>query len=684
AGDLTSSIQVSGSVNANTPGSYTLTYSVGDGFNTSSAQRTVNVVDTTPPSLALSGASPMTVECHSPFSDPGASASDACAGDLTSSIQVSGSVNANTPGSYTLTYSVGDGFNTSSAQRTVNVVDTTPPSLALSGASPMTVECHSPFSDPGASASDACAGDLTSSIQVSGSVDANTPGSYTLTYSVSDGFNTSSLQRTVNVVDTTPPSLALSGASPMTVECHSPFSDPGASASDACAGDLTNSIEVSGSVDANTPGSYTLTYSVGDGFNTSSAQRTVNVVDTTPPSLALSGASPMTVECHSPFSDPGASASDACAGDLTSSIQVSGSVDANTPGSYTLTYSVGDGFNTSSAQRTVNVVDTTPPSLALSGASPMTVECHSPFSDPGASASDACAGDLTSSIQVSGSVDANTPGSYTLTYSVSDGFNTSSVQRTVNVVDTTPPSLALSGASPMTVECHSPFSDPGASASDACAGDLTSSIQVSGSVDANTPGSYTLTYSVSDGFNTSSAQRTVNVVDTTPPSLALSGASPMTVECHSPFSDPGASASDACAGDLTNSIQVSGSVDANTPGGYTLTYSVSDGFNTSSLQRTVNVVDTTPPSLALSGASPMTVECHSPFSDPGASASDACAGDLTSSIQVSGSVDANTPGSYTLTYSVSDGFNTSSAQRTVNVVDTTPPSLALSGASPMT
>src|SRR5262245_10833162 len=154
----------------------------------------------------------------------------------------------------------------------------------------------------------------------------------------------------------------------------------------------------------------------------------------------------------------------------------------------------------------------------------MTIECHSAFSDPGATATDACAGDLTGSIQVSGSVDPNTPGNYTLTYSVSDGFNTSSVQRSVNVVDTTAPDLALNGLSSMTVECHSAFSDPGATASDACAGDLTGNIQVSGSVDPNTPGSYTLTYSVSDGFNSSSAQRTINVVDTTSPSLSVPGA----------------------------------------------------------------------------------------------------------------------------------------------------------------
>src|SRR5206468_7047976 len=100
-------------------------------------------------------------------------------------------------------------------------------------------------------------------------------------------------------------------------------------------------------------------------------------------------------------------------------------------------------------------------------------------------------------------------------------------------------------------------------ASDLCAGDLTSQILVSGGVDANSVGSYSLSYSVSDGHgNNASATRTVNVVDTTAPVLSLVGAAAMTIECHSVFSDPRATASDLCAGDLTSQILVSGSVNA--------------------------------------------------------------------------------------------------------------------------
>jgi hypothetical protein len=166
------------------------------------------------------------------------------------------------------------------------------------------------------------------------------------------------------------------------------------------------------------------------------------------------------------------------------------------------------------------------------------------------------------------------------------------------------PVLTLLGPNPLGVECRSTFSDPGATAFDDELGDLTALIQVTGSVDPNTVGSSALDYSVSNGFLTSTATRTVNVVDTTPPALALLGANPLSIEAGSTFVDPGATAGDACAGDLTAQIGVSGTVDTSVPGAYTLTYSVSDGFNVTTVTRTVNVVDTTPPVIAGLSASP--------------------------------------------------------------------------------
>ena len=335
-----------------------------------------------------------------------------------------------------------------------------------------------------------------------------------------------------------------------------------------------------------------------DGIPSLSATQTFTIVvtDGTPPIITLAGASVLTNECHTTFVDPGATARDSCAGDVTSSIVVSGTVAANVPGTYTLTYTVHDGNgNTNSAIRTVRVVDTTAPVLTLAGANPLVLECHTPLIDPGASASDSCAGNVSSALMVTSSVNPDAVGTYALTYTVHDGNgNTNSTTRTVHVVDTTLPVLTLAGASMLTNECHTAFVDPGATASDSCAGDVTSSIIVRGTVDTNVPGTYTLTYTVSDGNgNTNSATRTVRIVDTTAPVVTLMGAASLSVQCHASFTDPGATAHDVCSGDITPTA--AGSVDVNTPGTYILTYSAIDSSGqTGIVTRTVRVLDILP------------------------------------------------------------------------------------------
>src|SRR5205814_3007510 len=232
----------------------------------------------------------------------------------------------------------------------------------------------------------------------------------------------------------------------------------------------------------------------------------------------------------------------------------------------------------SSVTRTVVVRDTIAPVITIAGANPMTNECYVAFTDPGASANDDCEGSV--SVSTTGSVNANAPGTYTLTYTSTDvSGNSSSVTRTVVVRDTIAPVITIAGANPMTNECHVAFTDPGASANDACEGSV--SVSTTGSVDANTPG----TYSLHDALpilsgNSSSVTRTVVVRDTIAPVITIAGANPMTNECHVAFTDPGASANDACEGSL--SVSTTGSVNANTPGTYTLTYTSTDASGNSS------------------------------------------------------------------------------------------------------
>ncbi len=672
------SVTTTGAVDANTPGTYTITYTASDSVpNTATSFRLVTVSDNIAPVVTINpGAT--TVECHSSFSNPGATASDACDPGVTASL--SGSVNVNLPGTYTLTYSATDASgHTGSAIRVVTVSDNVAPVVTINpGAT--TVECHSSFTNPGATVSDDCDTALTTAT-LSGSVDANTPGTYTLTYSATDATgNTSTATRVVTVSDHTAPVVTIN-AGPTTVECHTSFTNPGATASDACDAGVTTAT-LSGSVNVNTPGNYTLIYSATDASgNTGTATRVVTVSDSIAPVVSISGSNPLTLNCHDSFSAPGATASDACDAAVTTATVTSGSVNPNVVGAYTLTYSATDASgNTGSATLVVNVVDTTPPSIALTGASLVTVECHTAYTELGATASDACAGDVTASIVITGSFDTNTVGTYTLTYTASDNVNTASALRTVQVTDTTAPEITIN-AGATTVECHTSFSNPGATASDTCDAGVTNAT-LTGSVDANTPGTYTLTYTATDASgNSGSATRAITVSDSTAPVVTINDG-PTTVECHTSFSNPGATASDTCDAGVTTATLSGGSVNVNTPGTYTLTYSATDASsNTGTATRVVTVSDTTAPVVTIN-AGPSTVECHGSFSNPGATASDSCDETLTTAT-LTGSVNANTPGVYTLTYSATDASgNTSSATRAVTVNDTTTPVITVAGNSP--
>jgi len=118
-------------------------------------------------------------------------------------------------------------------------------------------------------------------------------------------------------------------------------------------------------------------------------------------------------------------------------------------------------------------------------------------------------------------------GTTTVTCTATDAFgNTGSTSFDVSVVDTIAPVLTLTGANPLTLEAGTPFADPGATATDTVAGNLTGAIVVSGAVNAGVVGTYTLTYTVSDGYNDTTATRTVSVVDTTAPVLGAATVNP--------------------------------------------------------------------------------------------------------------------------------------------------------------
>ncbi|EUJ52486.1 DUF5011 domain-containing protein [Listeria fleischmannii] len=149
----------------------------------------------------ISGAVNKSIKAGTSF-DPkaGVTATDTEDGNLTSAIQVSGTVNTNVPGSYPITYTVKDSDgNTTTKTITVTVTSNDKP--VISGAVNKTITQGTSF-DPkaGVTATDTEDGNLTSAIQVSGTVNTNVPGSYPITYSVKDSDgNTTTKSITITV-----------------------------------------------------------------------------------------------------------------------------------------------------------------------------------------------------------------------------------------------------------------------------------------------------------------------------------------------------------------------------------------------------------------------------------------------------------------------------------------------------
>ncbi|ADO68787.1 DUF5011 domain-containing protein [Stigmatella aurantiaca] len=160
--------------------------------------------------------------------------------------------------------------------------------------------------------------------------------------------------------------------------------------------------------------------------------------------------------------------------------------------------------------------------LTLHGGAELNLECGvSTWSDPGATATDGSGAPLSVQTYNSGSdaygpgPQAGSEGTYYVSYLAQDAnWNLAEAVRTVIVRDTLAPTLVLAGETDIVHTCGSNWEEPGYSAADACYGNLTLSVAVTGSVNGWSEGTYTVTYAVQDSAgHAASASRTVTVVD---------------------------------------------------------------------------------------------------------------------------------------------------------------------------
>jgi len=437
-----------------------------------------------------------------------------------------------------------DGFETSSASFTYranngelsdiatvtitinNTNDT--PVLSLNGPGTVNLGTGDTYNEQGASAADEEDDNttLTGNIVIGGdTVDTSVPGSYVVTYNVTDSGSAPAVQitRTVNVTDDDAPVITLSGATSIDLTVGDSYSEPGFSAADNVDGDITGNVVVAGdTVNTNAVGTYVVTYNVSDAAGNPATQRTrtINVAaapDTTPPVITLSGATSINLNVGDSYSEPGFSATDNVDGNITGNVVVAGdTVNTNAAGTYVVTYNVSDAAGNPATQRTrtINVNDGNPPVITRNGPATVNLNVGDTYNEQGATATDLEEGPV--AVIIGGdTVNTGVAGTYIVTYNASDsaGNNATQVIRTVNVAaDSNSPVITLNGPATVNLNVGDPYNEQGATATDPEEGPV--AVVIGGdAVNTSVAGAYIVTYDASDSAGNNAAQviRTVNV-----------------------------------------------------------------------------------------------------------------------------------------------------------------------------
>ena len=190
-------------------------------------------------------------------------------------------------------------------------------------------------------------------------------------------------------------------------------------------------------------------------------------------------------------------------------------------------------------------------------------------------------------------------------------------------------------------------------------------VNVEGNVDTNVIGNYKVKYESKILFKTKKIEKEIKVYDDEPPVITVD--KDVIESCPNKNGDITYKAVDNYDNDITD--KVTKEVIDNK---YIL--KVSDSSNNETiLEIPIEYKDNEKPTIKLKGSSIVYLKIGEKYNESGYTATDNCLGDITDRVKISGSVDNNKAGKYTITYSVFDDLNNKiEVTRTVYVYNKNP------------
>ena len=193
---------------------------------------------------------------------------------------------------------------------------------------------------------------------------------------------------------------------------------------------------------------------------------------------------------------------------------------------------------------------------------------------------------------------------------------------------------------------------------------LSDKVVIQDNIDINKPGEYVVTASANYFFYHVKKEFKVNVIDTINPIITLNGDMIVNVCPNTDYVEEGYTAHDNYDSDITNKVTIKKFDNS-------IFYSVVDSSNNrTEIERKINFTDEEKPIINLNGGNEITIYLGNDYTEYGYTASDNCDADITNNVIVTGNVNSNSLGTYTIKYEVSDAVgNKTEVIRTIHVIN---------------
>ena len=332
------------------------------------------------------------------------------------------------------------------------------------------------------------------------------------------------------VIDSTKPTIALTGKENVTVEVGTSYTDEGATAY-GDDGELRVNVtyvkviegqeETVTDIDTSILATYKVKYNVTDSRNNKADEviRTVQIVDTTKPTIIIDNTNVYETEVKTNIPTIKATVRDNYDQNPTLEI-ITNNINLNKVGTYTITFKAKDSSGNETIEtREFKVIDTQAPTIKLNGNNPQIVQYGDAYTELGAIAEDN-AGNFMAKANLN-NLDTTKLGTYTIIYTAKDesGNEATPVERIVKVVDTKAPEFNrfVDGeGTVVSIVKGTEYIDQGVIFNDNYDGQII--VSGTGVVNYNKVGTYTITYKITDSSGNESEEiiRTIRVTDFPP------------------------------------------------------------------------------------------------------------------------------------------------------------------------